>query len=333
MWRFACGTPRGFARAALPAVGLALLACHHDRGKVGSGPASSASAPAPAGLSPELLGRVLAKVGDRVITLGDYATVLEHMDRFERLRYQTADRRKQLLDELINVELLAREAERRGLTERPETKELVRQILRDELLRELRNKQPTPEQIPAGEVRAYYEAHRKDFKEPERRRVAHIAVKDRALAERVLGDAKAATAKQWGELVQKFSTDQKGVDVPVELAGDLGMVTPPGWGKNDNARVPEPVRAAAFEIENVSAVLGRIVEDSGSFHVVRLTGKNDPRDRSLEEAERPIRVRLMQGRLRKAEEDLERELRARFPVQVDDAALAKVTVPDTGKKP
>jgi parvulin-like peptidyl-prolyl isomerase len=333
MWRFARGTPSGLAFAALPAAGLLLLACRHDTGKIGSGPASSASTSLPAGLSPELSARVLARVGDRVITLGDYATVLGHMDRFERLRYQTADRRKQLLDEMINVELLAREAERRGLTERAETKELVRQILRDEVIRDLRNKQPPLEQIPAGEVSAYYQAHRNDFKEPERRRVAHIVTRDRALAERALAEAKTATAKQWGELVQKYGTDPKGADVPLELAGDLGMVTPPSWGKNDNPRVPEAVRAAAFEIGQVSGVLGRTVEDAGSFHVVRLTGKNDPRDRSLEEAERPIRVRLMQENLRRAEEELGRELRARFPVQVDDAALAKAAVPDTGKKP
>ena len=58
------------------------------------------------------------------------------------------DRRKQLLDEMIDVELLAREAERRGLAERPETKELVRQILRDEVFAELREKQPPLEEIP-----------------------------------------------------------------------------------------------------------------------------------------------------------------------------------------
>jgi hypothetical protein len=107
------------------------------------------------------------------------------------------------------------------------------------------------------------------------------------------------------------------------------MIVPPAWGKNDNGRVPEGVRVAAFEIETAPGVLGRLVEDAGVFHIVRLTGKNDPRDRTLEEAERPIRVRLAQESLRKAEADLERDLRLRFPVQVDDAALAKVALPSS----
>jgi parvulin-like peptidyl-prolyl isomerase len=312
------------ARAGL-ATGLALSACTKSSPEGVTGPAASASA-APAGLSPELAARVLAKVGDRVITLGDYAAVLERMDRFERLRYQTADRRKQLLDEIIQVELLAREAERRGLGDKPETKELVRQILRDEVLRELREKQPKAEDIAASDVRAYYDAHRDDFREPERRRVAHIVLPTRAAADQVLAQAKTATPAQWGELVKKHSTAQPG-QAPHELGGDLGMVTPPGSGKTDNSRVPEPVRAAAFEIPKVGTVLERVVEEGGRFHIVRLMAKNDPRDRSLEEADRTIRVRLVQERLRRAEDDLEKELRARYPVKVDENALAKVPVP------
>lgn len=313
--------------AALVAVGLS--AC--GKGKESSkGPAASASAPY--GLAPELAARTLAKVGGHEITLGEYATVLARMDRFERLRYQTADRRKQLLDEMINVELLAAEAERRGLADRPETKELVRQILRDAVIQELRDKEPALADLPEGEVRAYYDAHRSDFKEPERRRVSHIAVRDRAIADKVLTLAKTASAQQWGDLVRKYSTDKPPAEVPVELAGDLGLVTAPSAGKSDNPRVPEVVRAAVFEVSEPGTVLDHVVEEGGTFHVVRLTGKGDARDRSFEEAERTIRVRLLEERLRAAQLELERSLRERFPVQVDEAALSKVVVPSTNEK-
>jgi parvulin-like peptidyl-prolyl isomerase len=319
------------ARAALAGAVLSVPACRREV-TGGAGPAPSASV-ALGGLSPDLSARVLARVGGHAITLADYAAVLNAMDRFERLRYQTADRRKQLLDEMINLELLAREAERRGLGDKPETKELVRQILRDEVLRSLRDRQPSVESIPVGEVRAYYDAHRADFREPERRRVSHLVVKDRATAARLLDEARDATAAQWGELVAKHSLDKPGPDVPVELAGDLGLVTPPAAGQSDNGRVPEPVRGALFELDKVGSVLGRVVEAGGAFHLVRLTGKNPARDRSLEEADRTIRVRLAQERFVKAEAELEHELRGRFPVQVDEAALARVPVPAVGKSP
>jgi len=227
------------------------------------------------------------------------------MDRLEQSRYQAPDRRQRLLDELIDVELLAREAERRGLAERPETKELVRQILRDEVFAELRDKQPPLEQIPASEVRAYYEAHRGDFKEPERRRVSHIVLRDKAAAESLLAAARTTTPKQWGELVRKNSVDKPAPEVPDELVGDIGLVTPPAYGKSDNPRVPEKVRAAAFEIDKVGDVLDHVVEAPGGFHLVRLTGKNDARDRLLEEADRTIRVLIAQERLHRAEADLD----------------------------
>ncbi len=290
-------------------------------------PASVGSLPA------DLAAKVLAHVGDTTITLGDYETVLDRMDRLDRLRYQTADRRKELLDQIIDVELLAREAERRGLADAPETKELVRQILRAEVLNQLRSTLPKVEDIPAAEVRAYYEAHRADFKEPARRRVADIVVASRATAEKVLAEARAASPKAWGELVRRHSLDKPGPDVPDELAGDLGLVTPPAAGKSDNAHVPEPVRAAVFEIDKPGDVLDRVVEDGNRFYVVRLVAKNEARDRSLPEADRAIRMVLLEWRLHKAEADLERDLRARYPVNVDRAALAKVVVPGVQGKP
>src|SRR5664279_149120 len=94
-------------------------------------------APKPAqGLTQEQAAQVLARVGDKSITLGDYAAALERMDRFERLRYQSPERRKQLLDEIIAVELLADEAKRRGLDRDPETQLRLDQALRDEVLKQ-----------------------------------------------------------------------------------------------------------------------------------------------------------------------------------------------------
>jgi hypothetical protein len=45
--------------------------------------------------------------------------------------------------------------------------------------------------------------------------------------------------------------------------------------RGENPQVPEPLRAAVFEIDKVGGVLGRPVEAAGAFHIVRMTGKND----------------------------------------------------------
>src|SRR5690606_9657010 len=144
--------------------------------------ASAAASAAPFKLSSEQEKQVLARVGNRTITLGDYVATLERMDSFERLRYQSPERRRLLLKEMIDVELLAEEARRRGLDKLPETEERLRQALRDELLKEIRKDVPSPNDLPEADVRKYYEENRADFDEPERRRVSHIAVASRAEA-------------------------------------------------------------------------------------------------------------------------------------------------------
>jgi peptidyl-prolyl cis-trans isomerase C len=308
---------------------LLALGCHTKSG-TGTAPSASASAAPPSGLTPELAARVLAKVGNHEITLGEYAATLDRMDPFERLRYQSADRRKQLLDELVDLELLAEEARRRGLDKQPETQERVRQMLRDELLTEVRASVPTPNDISEADARRYYDEHRDDFREPERRRVAHIALGSEAEAKAVLEKALTASASEWGKLVETKSKDARGkpsASLPPELAGDLGIVGPPGHARGENPNVPEALRAAVFEIDKLGGVLPRAVSAAGSFHIVRMTGKTDARDRTFADAERSIRVALVQERIRTREAELEAELKKKYPVTIDEAQLAKIPVP------
>ncbi|MEO8901430.1 MAG: peptidyl-prolyl cis-trans isomerase [Polyangiaceae bacterium] len=318
-----------FDSVAALAVAASLGACH-EKPKQTTVPMASASA-LPGKLTPELAKQVLAKVGEREITLGEYAETLERMDPFERIRYQSADRRKLLLNEIIQVELLAQEAKRRGLDKQPETQERLRQILKDELLRDVRRDAPAPGDVPDAEVHAYFDAHHDEFKEPERRRVAHLVVTNEAQAKAALVKATGASAAAWGKLVSDVSLDKpakNAAPAPVELAGDLGIVGPPGHPRGANPRVPEALRAAVFEIAKVGDVLPRIVPEGGRFHVVRMTGRTDARDRSFQDSERTIRVAIVQQKIQDREAQLEAELKQRFPVSVDDEALAQVKVPE-----
>jgi peptidyl-prolyl cis-trans isomerase C len=326
------------ALAAL-ALGLLLGACACERKSVLDEPVEGApSAPSgPMGLDPEAAARVLARVGDRVITLGDYAEALEGMDPFERMRYQTEDRRKQLLDEMIDLELLAQEAERRGLHETPAAKQLVRQILRGALLEELRAGQPALEEFPMSAVRAYYEAHRDEFREPERRRIAAIVVKGAPRAAAILKEALAGDAAAFGGLVEAHSLEKRpsadGPAPPTELAGDLGFVSAPTEGAPADHRVPQAVREAAFEIAKQGDVLERVVTAGDRHYIIRLVSVSPPRDRTVPEAERSIRVALLRQSLRRAEAEYEARLRKAYPVTINDAALAEVRPPPGGDEP
>jgi hypothetical protein len=304
---------------------LALAGCND---KALQGDRKVDGGPVPASLTPEQSSKVLAKVGDRTITVGDYVAALEHIDQFDRLRYQSPERRKELLGQMIDLELLSAEAKKRGYDQEPQAQEEVRGVLRDALIQQARKGSPGPNDIPEAEVHAYYDAHREEFRDAERRRVSAIVLPSEAAANQALEAAKkATTATQWGELVKQRSVDpQAKANVPIDLAGDLGMVSAVGDPRGENARIPEAVREGVFEIPKVGDVLGRVVQFEVRYFVVRLTQKTEAHDRSFVEAERSIRVKLVQDKIRKRDEDLVAALRAKYPVQIDEAALAKVSV-------
>ncbi|MEJ7733656.1 MAG: peptidylprolyl isomerase [Polyangiaceae bacterium] len=285
-----------------------------------------------AGLTAEQASRTVAKVGDRVITLGDFARSLERMDQFDRLRYQTKERRREQLGDIVDVELLAAEARRRGLDKQPENEDAIRQILRDAMLARARADLPPPANIAADEVRAYWDTNQGLFREPERRRVSAIIMEDRAAAQKVLEAAqKIKSPEEWGALHNKHSINankQKSAS-PADLAGDLGIVGPPDDPKGANPRVPEVVRAAVFTVvTKVGDVGAALVESDGKFFILRLSGITAAHARSLQESDRSIRVAILQQRMLEKEKQLEADLRQKITVEIDERALASVKMPE-----
>ena len=313
--------------AALCAAAFALGACNEQALE---GHAADAGPPV-GGLTPEQAAAVVAKVGDRVITLGDFAAALDRMNQQDRLRYQTKEQRRKLLDEMIDNELLAQEARRRGLDKQEAVQQQVDLVLRDAMLAQAREGLPTLDAIPAAEVREYYEQHKDRFEEPERRRVSAIVMKERGEAEKVLGEAKHMKSDaEWGDLCAKHSLEapkQRDPAAPNELACDLGIVGPAGDPRGVSPKVPEPVQRALFTIGDVGQIYGELVEAEGKQYVVRLTGRTAGHARTAADAERSIRIMLYQEKARQREAELVDGLRKKFAVQTDERALGEVRMP------
>lgn len=315
---------------------------------VGCGDSKSkteSSAKPPGGLTEEQAARVVARVGEENITLGDYALAIERMDPFDRLRYQTTEKRRELLNNMIDLELLAAEAKRRGLGNDAETQEAVRQVLRDALLSEVHKSLPAPAEIPQGEVQTYYEAHIEEFREPERRRVSVIALdaspdgspeaaeKAKTLLTEAQGNVSADT---WGRLFfenSKTAKTEKKQNLPLDLAGDLGVVGPPGHKKGANLKVPRVVQEAVFKLAKVGDVHPEVVTDGSVLYIVRMSGLTAAYDRGVSEADRQIRVAILKQKMVDQERVLEDELRAKYKVEIDESVLARVKTPGATPQP
>lgn len=331
------GMALGAARVApwVLAAGLGLAAVT-GCGDSTPAPRTDAGAP-PAGLTPQQAAAVIAKVGDETITLGEYAAALERMNQFDRMRFQSKERRRALLQDLIDIKLLAQEARRRGLDQKPEVRDAIRQILRDAILAKARQGLPSPAEIPAAEVKAYYDAHLDAYREPERRRVSAIVVDDEDQAAEVLKKARAIkSGNDWGELFHEHSLTapkQRNPRAPADLAGDLGIVGPPGDAKGANRNVPEQVQRAVFALAQVGDVHAEVVAvGQDRYFIVRLSGRSKGHTRSLAEADRAIRVAILQQTVRDREKQLAADLRQRFTVEIDKDALATVKLPQRPDK-
>ena len=154
-------------------LGVAALACSgdEDAGAAGAG-SESEEEELHHGLTKAQAAELLAKVGDREITVGEFAERLADQSPYLRARYNTPERRREFLDNLIRFELLAQEAERRGLDELPEVQRTRKQVMIQQMMRERFEDRIQLSDVTDEEIRAYYEAHLDEFNKPEQVRAS-----------------------------------------------------------------------------------------------------------------------------------------------------------------
>ncbi len=298
--------------------------CSGDSG-AGSGstetaqPASDPNAPRVHGLTAGEAAQPLAVVGETTITVGQFAEDLASKGSFIRTRYNSPERRREYLDQMIRFELLAQEATRRRYDQLPEVARTRKQIMIRRFL-EQRTEQGGPESISAEDVRAFYEANRAEFHTPEQVRATHIQFRDRAGAQRVQILAAPDDLRLYRQLAEQHNTDPETRD----RFGDLRFFSRPSERTEGEPAVPAAVAEAAFGIERIGGIHPEVVQSDRGFHVVKLTGRRAAMHRTLEEADRSIRSRLWRQRNEAAVQRLIDELRAESDVQQSLELLQQV---------
>ncbi len=277
------------------------------------------------GLTAEQASQVLAKIGDETITVGEFAERLADQSPYLRARYNSPERRREFLENMIRFELLAQEAERRGLDDLPEVQKLRKQMMIQQLMREQFEDRIQLDDVTDAEVEAYYEEHSDEFHKPEQVRASHIRFTDRAKAQRILGQIQARPddVDLFRRLTEEHNTDE---DTQGARRGDLRFFSQDGARGDGQSAVPAAVATAAFGLERIGAVHPELVEVDGAFHIVKLTGRRAALHRTLEEASRPIRNRIWREKRENAVEELVDRLRREANVEENPSVLANVRI-------
>ncbi len=296
-----------------------VIGCAREDSLSGSATTSSAASAAP--ISPSA---VIAKVGSRTITIADLLRHIKTMPAGQRPRFRDAKQRRLLAERLIDDELFAQEALRRGLDRDPSAVFAIRKALADAQLARIAESLPGLKEIDAEAVSSYYRQNPNRFVLPERRGVAVIGLVDRTAAARILKRSLGLTGdseQAWQQLV----SSHRGKAV---VAGALGVVGPPDSTTGAHEKVPAPLRRAVFALSQVGQIAPRLINVGATYYVLRYQSRTAGQTRSLAESELGIRKLLRQQQAERRREQLISALRKRFGVRIDVRALATVGLPE-----
>jgi peptidyl-prolyl cis-trans isomerase C len=283
------------------------------------------------GLTEEQAKQVLVKVGGTTITVGEFAERLADQSPYLRARYNSPERRREFLDNLVRFELLALEAEKRGLDKLPDVDRTRKQIMVQQMMKDLFEDKIQLSDVSDQEIRKYYEANRDEFHKPEQVRASHILIKNEATARRVLEQLLASPTDI--NLFRKLAQEHNQDAATKARFGDLGFFARPGEGEpGESAPVPAPVAEAAFQIKQIGGVYSDPVKTDQGFHLVKLTGRRAALHRTLEEARRPIQNRLWREKREKAVEEFVAGLReaAQIKENLDLLGQVRIDAPSGG---
>jgi peptidyl-prolyl cis-trans isomerase C len=279
--------------------------------------------------TPTSKGEVVAKGKDIVITTEDFKTRLDEQSPFIRARYQTLDRKKEFLDNLIRFEVLAREAEKQGLAKDPEVQLTLKKVMVQKLVQKNFQDLEGAKNVPDAELQKYYDEHKDDYFRPKKVRLAAVVFNapegsperaaKREAAKKALAKIKAEEKKNtlaFAQAVSQFSEDA----ASKALAGDLGFKSQAELDGAYGAALSQ----AAFSLQDgqVSSVL----ETPKGFYVVKVTGRQDEVNRPFDQVKTQIANRLYRERKSKEFDEWLKKLREDAGITVDDKVLEAIPV-------
>ncbi len=276
------------------------------------------------GLTAEQAQEPLVVVGDTTITVGDFAEQLAEKSPYLRARYTSPERRRELLDELVKFELLAREAARRGLDATEEVSSTKKQVMIQQMMKTEFEDKVKLSDITDQEIEAYYNAHPEEYNKPAQVRASQIVLKDEAKAKKILKQV--LDAKEDNKLFRELAKTVSEDPVTSPRFGDLQFFSQPSQRVEGDPEVPDAVATAAFTLTEVGEIYPQLVKSDQGFHIIKLTGRRKELARTLDQARRPIQHKLWREKRETMVESFVKSLREKAKVEENLALLDQLKV-------
>jgi peptidyl-prolyl cis-trans isomerase C len=273
-------------------------------------------------------GPVVAHVGDEVITADEFKRRMDEQSPFLRARYNTVERKKELLEALVRNELLAQEAQREGLDKSPAVRDAFKRAMVQELIRKQLDEKSPGADISDADLKAFYQAHVDDYVKPERARVYHIFLpakdakekaqaKAKALA--LIKDIQAREKKGEPNAFQVTAMKESKDPLSAPMGGDLRFLSKDELAKAHGTELAN----AAFDLKSPGDISAPVDTPNG-IEIAKLQVKTVALNRTFDESKDAIRGRMARERRSKQYDDFVKKLREDGKVSIDEVELAKV---------
>jgi peptidyl-prolyl cis-trans isomerase C len=278
---------------------------------------------------PKKTGPAVATGKDITITADEFKARLDEQSPFIRARYNTLERKKEFLDNLVRFEVLAEEAKRQKLDQDPEVQLTLRKIMVQKLVQRSFQDGAAGKELPDAELQKYYDEHKDEFVRPRKARVAAIVLnapagtpdraKKVAVAQKAIAKVKAEEKKNpmaFQQAVGEFTEDaaSKGV------SGDLGFKSADELEKSFG----KELATAAFTLK--AGETSGVIQGTQGVYVIRVAGVQEELSRSFDQVKAQISQKLSREKRTREFDELVKKLRDEAKVTIDDKALEAVVV-------
>jgi len=261
--------------------------------------------------------KVLATVGNEQITEADIFAKMLKLPPQARVRYETPEGIKELLDQELKESMLSQEARRLGIHTKEDVAIKLKEISDTIIIQEL-TKQEVTDKITITEeaITAYYNDNKEKFIKPEEVKVNLIlfAVND--------GDPPQKKKEQQKKAEQALQLIKKGAEFE-ELAEELSDDKPTkGRGGSTgyfSRRKRKNTYGEIFEEKAFSLKAGElsdVFEDKKGFCIIKVVDKKERHEQTLDEVKKRIEKQLRQEKQKEAYESYVESLKKRYPVAI-----------------
>lgn len=270
-------------------------------------------------------GPYLAKIDKTTITQADFDREFKALPDYAQQIFTDAAGRERFLNEIVNKELLYKEAMKKGFDKSSEFNKKMEDFKKLTLVSEVFEKEiMAKSKVSDQDIRDYYDKNKDSFVMATEIKASHILVKTEEEAQKVLARLKKG---------EKFEAIARAVSLDTASAKNGGDV---GFFKKGQM-VPEFERAAAsLKVGDISIP----VKTQFGYHIIKVTDKKTGAPVEFEKVRDLISQKLAGEKQKEAFEAYIAELKKTYKVELNkdallklDQAPAKTDAPEGSVKP